>query len=143
MTTKTWQDLAHPQKSAGEMAKEIEWVEITEGTEKQIKFANDLRNSWLSEITHRETIAQVKYAARQEKITDRLDYSRLAKDAWNRRTITNGLLNTNSARAIIDFFKSEKMQMLKHDMTGNYEHIIRFPNKWNFNGEKWVRTSYK
>lgn len=143
MTTKTWQDLAHPQTVAGEMAREIKWIEVTEGTEKQIKFANDLRFAWLSEITNPQSIAQVKYAARQEKITDRLDYSRLANDAWNRRAIARGFLNTASAKDIINFFKDAKMQATKNDMVGKYAHIIQYPAQWKFDGERWQRASYK
>lgn len=140
-TTKTWQDLAHPTKTAGEIAKEVEWVDITDGTDKQIKFANDLRNNWLSDITHRETIAKVKYAARQEKIIDKLDYSRLANDAWNRRAISKGFLNKTSAKEIIDFFKDPKRQATKNDMVGKYAHIIQYPAQWKFSGTAWERVN--
>lgn len=141
MTTPTLQELSHPQKSAGQIAQEIEWIEITEGTEKQIKFAKDLRNSWLSEITGREYIAKVRWASIQEKITNRLDYSRLANDAWNRQAIAK--LNTSSAKIIIDFFKDAETQATKNDTINRYTHVIQYPEKWNFDGKKWVRTNYK
>lgn len=142
MTTTSWQELRHPSQSATQMAQGIEWCEIIEGTEKQIKFAKDLRNAWLSKITHRDYAANVRWAAQKDRL-ETLDYSRLAKDAWNRRTITKGLLNTASAKDIIKFFKDVKSQKTENTMIGNYEHIIRFPKQWNFDGKKWVRVSYK
>lgn len=151
MTTTTWKDLAQPEKSAGEIALETKFVEITEGTEKQIKFANDLRSAWIADVTNRANIANVRYAVIEQiqngvDLTSpvnraRLAYTYLAKDAYNRMAIK--MLNTSNAKAIIDFFKSPSAQSNRIDTISRFDNIIRYPKKWAYDGKKWVRINGK
>lgn len=153
MTTTTWKELAQPEKTAGQIALETNWVEITDGTEKQIKFANDLRSQWIADVTHHANIANVRYAVVEQiqndvdltspvnRTSKKLDYSYLANDAYNRRAVK--MLNTNNAKAIIDFFKDIKAQSNRSDAISRYDHIIRYPEKWHYDGKKWVRINWK
>lgn len=150
MSTTTWKELAQPKKTAGQIARETEWVEITEGTEKQIKFANDLRNQWIADVTDRTNIANVQYAVVEQtqngvdltsyssRTSGKMDYYWLAKDAYNRKAINT--LNTNSAKAVIDFLLDTKY---RSDAISRYDHIIRFPSQWSFDGKKWIRINKK
>lgn len=150
-TTNTWQKLAQPEKTAGEIARETNWVEITEGSEKQIKFANDLRNEWIASVTNQANIANVRYAVVQQvqngldlmSVTNcssnRLEYSYLAKDAVNRRIIN--VINTNDAKTIIDFFKDAKQQATWNDLRNTYDKVIRRPANFEFNGKRWIQVA--
>lgn len=148
-TTDTWKKLAQPEKTAGEMVKEIAWTEVTEGTEKQIKFANDLRNEWISDVTHPANMANVKYAVVQQtqngldlasfsiRSSNRREYFDLSHDAENRRAIR--ILNTNNAKAIIDYFKDTKSQQARIDNVNKYDGVIRYPEKYQHDGKRWNR----
>lgn len=145
-TTDTWTKLAQPEKYAADMVSEISYPEITEGTEKQIKFAKDLRDNWLADVTHRDNAARVRWAVikqtRNERLSD-MDIRDLAHDAWNRRL--SSILNTTNAKTIIDALASSNIEGEKKrlDAISRYKHIIRFPAKWNFDGKKWVRIDWK
>lgn len=150
-TTDTWQKLAQPEKTAGEIAREIDWVEITEGTEKQIKFAKDLRYEWIATVIDHGDIAHVRYAVVEQvqngidltsianRTSRRLEYGRLAKDAVNRRAIN--ILNTNNAKAIIDYFKDIKSQAAQNDLRNKYDMIIRRPAEFQHNGKQWMQAT--
>lgn len=150
-TTDTWQKLAQPEKTAGEIAREIDWVEITEGSEKQIKFARDLRYEWIANVIDHATIAQVRYAVVEQvqngvdltsianRTSRRLEYIYLAKDAVNRRAIN--ILNTNNAKAIIDYFKDIKSQAAQNDCYNLYDKVIRRPAEHQHNGKRWMKVT--
>lgn len=150
-TTDTWQKLAQPEKTAGQIAQEIDWVEITEGSEKQIKFANDLRSEWIANVTHHGNIANVRYAVVEQvqngldlasianRTSRRLEYSYLATDAVNRRAIN--ILNSSSAKAVIDYFKDIKSQMTQNDLRNKYDMIIRRPAEFQHNGKQWIKVT--
>lgn len=150
-TTDTWQKLAQPEKTAGEIAREIEWVEITEGTEKQIKFAKDLRYEWIAQIIDHRNIANVRYAVVEQvqngldltsianRTSRRLEYSYLAQDAVNRRAIH--ILNTSNAKAIIDYFKDIKSQANENDRLHRFEAVIRRPAEYQFDGKRWAKVT--
>lgn len=150
-TTNTWQKLAQPEKTAGEIAREIEWIEITEGSEKQIKFANDLRSEWIANVTDHRSIANVRYAVVEQVQNDldltsvanrtsrRLEYSYLAKDALNRLLIN--VLNTNDAKRIIDSFRDEKRLANQLDLINTYDKVIRRPAEYQHDGKRWVRAA--
>lgn len=139
----SYEKIARPKKSAGEYASGINYPEITEGTEKQIKFAQDLRKEFLSSIQGKENAANIRWAVikqtkKNEKL-DKLDVSRLATDAWDRRTVHT--INTNNAKVIIDHFKSLESQQKRISAIGRYENIINYPQKWEFDGKKWKQKS--
>ena len=150
-TTDTWKKLAQPEKTAGQIALEINWIEITEGTEKQIEFANDLRSAWIADITHQENMSNVRYAVVQQvqngldlasivvRSSNRLEYSYLAKDAVNRRAIN--IVNTNNAKAIIDYFKDLKSQANQNDCRNTYDIVIRRPAEYQHNGKRWIKVT--
>lgn len=150
-TTDTWQKLAQPEKTAGEIALETNWIEITEGSEKQIKFANDLRNEWIESITNQHNITPVRYAVVEQvqngvdltsianRNSRRLDYSYLAKDALNRLLIN--VLNTNDAKRIIDSFKDATRQAKQLDLINTYDKVIRRPAEYQYNGKRWMRVT--
>jgi len=150
-TTDTWQKLAQPEKTAGEIAQEIDWIEITEGSEKQIKFANDLRSEWIVNVSNRGNIANVRYAVVEQvqngldltsvanRTSRRLEYSYLAKDAVSRRAIS--ILNSNNAKAIIDYFKDVKAQAAQNDCYNLYDKVIRRPAEYQHNGKRWMQAT--
>lgn len=150
-TTDTWQKLAQPEKTAGEIAREITWTEITEGSEKQIKFANDLRYEWIANIIDHRNIANVRYAVVEQvqngldltsvanRTSRRLEYSYLAKDAVNRRAI--GILDTSNAKEIIDYFKDIKAQATQNDLLNKYDKIIRRPAEYQHDGKRWIQVA--
>lgn len=149
-TTNTWQKLAQPEKTAGEIARETNWVEITEGTVSQIKFANDLRSEWITSVTRQANIAPVRYAVVEQvqngldltsvanRTSNRLEYSYLAKDAVNRRAIN--VLNSSNAKAIIDYFKDQKSQMNQNDLVNTYDKVIRRPAEYRLDGGRWIQV---
>ena len=145
-TTDTTQKLAQPTVRAKQIAEETQFAEIVTGTEKQIKFANDLRNEFMKSVISIENDSPVRWAVikqteRGERLSD-LDVQWLATDAWNRRTIN--AINTSDSKKIIDWFVSLDGQRRKIDTISRYEHIIRYPAKWQFDNKKgWVRISYK
>lgn len=144
-TTDTWEKLAKPEIRAKQIADEATWTEVTVGTEKQIKFANDLRSNFVKEISNQDNDLPVRWAVIKQERGERLetlDYGRLAEDAWNRRTLA--VVNTADAKVIIDWFVSPAGQARRIDSLSMYKHIIRFPSKWAYDSRKgWVRTSYK
>lgn len=150
MTTNTWQKLAQPEKTAGEIARETNWVEITEGSEVQIKFANALRSEWIAKVTHQGSIANVRFAVVDQvqngldltsianRTSRRLEYSYLATDGVNRRAIN--ILNSGNAKAIIDYFKDIKSQAAQTDCYNTYDKVIRRPAEYKHDGKRWVQV---
>ena len=141
-TTDTYEKLATPAKLAKELADEITFVEITEGTEKQVKYANDLRETFLSNVKAIQNDSNVRWSVikqeRGEKLTN-LEVRDLALDAWNRRVIY--IVNTNDAKKIIDHFVSNIAK--KIDAITRYQHIISNPAKWIFDGKSWKQIFSK
>ena len=137
-TTDTWEKLAKPTVRAAQITAETALAEITIGTEKQIKYANDLRNNFVKTISPREHDAPVRWAVvKQEKgqaLTSQ-DAALLANDAWDRRTIA--IVNTNDAKTIIDWFVDVKAQINKNDSVNRYASIIRNPTKWTYANGGW------
>ncbi len=141
-TTDTHEKLAKPEIRAKQIAENTEFAEITEGSEKQIKYANDLRKVFLSKITNQENDAIVRWAVikqteRGERLT-KLDVFALATDAWNRRAIN--MINTNDAKKIIEHFVSVEGKQRMLDTINRYDGIISRPEKWAFDGKKWIQN---
>jgi len=144
---KTWKELAMPEKSAGDYVNEVDGKlePITEGSEKQIKYANDLRDEFVSRIANRNTIANVRGARlhmeRGEDMKD-MDISILAQDAFDRNTLR--IINSPNAKIVIDRLKPDlQVQMKFSDLLGKYKDIIRYPFIYQYDDKKgWIRISY-
>jgi len=89
--------------AANEYLATISLPEITVGTDKQIAYANDLRNRFVSALMGETAKNMVWYARRGNG-----DLETLANDYINYNTINK--INTADAKAIIDRFCSEKTQ---------------------------------
>ena len=74
--------------------------EITEGTEKQIKYAADLRNDFLGRLVHREIKANVRWIFINNE--DTKNYQFIAEEAVNRIKLRKMI--TNDAKEIINVF---------------------------------------
>lgn len=141
-TTDTYEKLATPQKRASEIIKETNYPEITQGTDKQIKYAQDLRSNFIANTTASEADANVRWAVikqtqRHEPLSDS-DIRYLANDAWNRRTAV--AINTADAKKIIDHFSSPIGQQREIDAKGRYQNIIKYPKNWAYDAKKgWQR----
>lgn len=139
--TATWEGLAQPSETAQDILNRTELKEITEGSEKQIKYAKDLRDNFISSISGREYQANVRWAViKQTGRNEKLDHSdiwRLANDAWNRRIVN--YLNTNNAKTVIDIFKSSDWNIKQSNAITRYSDVIENPDKWNFNGSSWQK----
>lgn len=144
-TTSSVEALSKPEMTARQMAEAATWLAITEGSEKQIKFAQELREKFLrSDGVSKQVAANVRWAViKQAERGERLeksDIAMLATDAWNRRTVE--AINTSNAKTIIDWFVGLEADRRRLDSLGRYEHIITYPQKWEYSNG-WKRISYK
>jgi hypothetical protein len=89
--------------TASEYLATISLPEITVGTDKQIAYANDIRNEFVRSIIGETAKNMVRYARRGNG-----DLNTLATDYINYNTITK--INTSDAKAIIDRFCDQKVQ---------------------------------
>lgn len=96
------EELKNPEMKSYDYAEGMinDMPEITKGTEKQIKFAKDLRKDFLSQLVNRDNKASIRWAflhADEEK-----NYRRIAEDAMNRIMLRK--MATNDAKEIINVF---------------------------------------
>jgi hypothetical protein len=140
----TLDKLLFPKVRAKQYAEETEFITITEGTPKQIKYAKDLRDVFIGNIKDNDNDANVRWASirleKGERLSD-LETRDLANDILNRKLIR--IVNTNDSKKIIDVFTSDKWAILKDKYRNLYADIISH-NGVGFvydNKNGWVRLS--
>jgi hypothetical protein len=136
--TDSYEKIAKPTILAKQLADETVLKDITIGTERQIKYAKDLRDGFVKTIKSRENNLPVQSALRKSERGDRLndlEVSAIANDAWDRRTIW--FVNTSDAKKVIDWFAGTEGQIRKSDSIGRYKDIIRRPERWKYENGGW------
>jgi len=137
----TYQQISTPDKRASYYAKEIKMEPITVGTEKQIKYADDLRSDFIERLSEPGNDAVIRWAvikqeSRNEPLTD-TEKRLLAHDAYNRILLNK--INTNDARNIINRFVDVSYKIRVSDIISKYIRIINDKGiGWNYiEGKGW------